>query len=590
MPKWYIADLAGEPLAAGYIKTWSSLNHAVAKFAYQDANGSTPWPATIIFDANGSEGPFYWEVNPDDPTDKYFLQVYDVNNVLQWTIDNYGPVPDVGGGTTTTDGLENLVINNVMINNFNTSANPITSTSFKIAPGVHDGLADTSSLMGPDIWFIKNNTAATDVLEFVNFTLGADDLSPDVTPQQFLRYTCGNSPVGETYKYVQFPITKNVQNLSGMVVSYSVWARATSGATGIQIIPVQFFGDGGTPSTTVVTPAQSKTLTSGWAKYTGSFTMPDVTGKALGTCRNDGVFLRFAFPLGLATVIEFTKLSFYVGANVATTDFQNNDMILSVTNSPRTGDYRTSLNDFYYFGWVPANNGSIGNTGSSATTRADIATFPLFNLIYRNVLDFWAPVSGGRTGNAVDDFASGKRLTLTKALGRILSGQTLTASTITATGAGGAPNYNLTVSSTSAFLAGDPVQLTGITGLSNLAINTVYFLIINSATTLRLTTNIEDAEGTANPIDLGTAGDCTIQHALGASTGASRQTLVANNVPIFSADFPTTAALNGVGVAIQGVGGAGVTNLTITPNDPGGPGASFTVVNPQIMINVYIKL
>ncbi|MCF1193149.1 hypothetical protein LRR18_16290, partial [Mangrovimonas sp. AS39] len=73
-------------------------------------------------------------------------------------------------------------------------------------------------------------------------------------------------------------------------------------------------------------------------------------------------------------------------------------------------------------GWVAMNDGSIGNVGSGATTRANQDTFQLYKTIWDGVLDAWAPVSTGRGASAIADFVAGKTLTLPRSLGRALAG------------------------------------------------------------------------------------------------------------------------------------------------------------------------
>ncbi len=68
------------------------------------------------------------------------------------------------------------------------------------------------------------------------------------------------------------------------------------------------------------------------------------------------------------------------------------------------------------------NDGSIGNVGSGATTRANQDTFQLYKTIWDGVIDAWAPVSTGRGASAIADFIANKKLTLPLSLGRALAG------------------------------------------------------------------------------------------------------------------------------------------------------------------------
>lgn len=86
-----------------------------------------------------------------------------------------------------------------------------------------------------------------------------------------------------------------------------------------------------------------------------------------------------------------------------------------------TGDVKATFKTVADPGWVMMNDGSIGNAGSGATTRANADTQALFTLLWNNVNNTWAPVSGGRGTSAAADFAAGKTLTLPKALGRAIA-------------------------------------------------------------------------------------------------------------------------------------------------------------------------
>lgn len=85
-----------------------------------------------------------------------------------------------------------------------------------------------------------------------------------------------------------------------------------------------------------------------------------------------------------------------------------------------TGDVKMTMKSTADVGWIMANDGSIGNASSSATTRANADTEALFTLLWNNITDANAPVSSGRGASAAADFAANKRLTLPKMLGRAI--------------------------------------------------------------------------------------------------------------------------------------------------------------------------
>jgi len=133
-------------------------------------------------------------------------------------------------------------------------------------------------------------------------------------------------------------------------------------------------------------------------------------------------------PLNLTFDINFTLPSIYLTeeTNIPTNYMQTYDQIDAIISSPRTGDLRTSLNSFAPFGWVAANDGTIGTKASNATSRANADTWPLYNLIWNAVSNTYAPLQNSagtpiaRGGSAYADFTANNRLSLTKALGRSL--------------------------------------------------------------------------------------------------------------------------------------------------------------------------
>lgn len=446
VPKWYLADLTGKPLGAGFLYTYDSLNPTQFKNVYQDPGGVNAWPNPILFDENGTQGPFYWKTDSSNPTDTYNLEVYDLNGNLVWQLDGYTP-PGSGGGGTVTEAydIQNLIINSQMWRNPGYSA--ISGAAFiKLAPGAHAGLAQTPSNAGPDICFIKNNTAATDTLTFKKFTLGSTALTSDVTPVDYLNYACTNTPAGETYKFVQFPITRNVQNLTNQNVTVTIWARCNSGNTTLTLQWWQFFGDGAgatsSPYGTVGLIIQAITLTASWKKYQITTTVPNVAGSTLGPCGNDALFLQVAYPLGVATNIDFCKPCVFLGNISPTLDYQTYDMIDGIVNAKRTGfiDYGYDL--VAPPGYLLMDDGTIGSAASGATSNsglgASINTFPLYNWLWTNVSNpssnAWCPVTGGLGASAIADFTANKPMALQKALGRALAsagaGSGLTARTL----------------------------------------------------------------------------------------------------------------------------------------------------------------
>lgn len=452
-PIWYIADNAGKPLGGGYLATYSSLNPQAIKFVFEDNQGAEPWSYVtipnapgnlqgILFDANGQQGPFYFQVNSANANDTYFLSAFDSAGNLVWTVENFSPTTGSGGGGgTTVVGARNLLINNVFWRNSPDTSLPSNVTFYKLAPGAHAGLSNNVTnaaglYTGPDICFVKNNTAALDQLKFLPFTFGSSALVSgpvsDETPPLYLNYVCGNNPVGETVKCVQFPVTKGVSNLSGLQVGISIWARCNSGNTSLALNWLQYYGSGAGATVPTTTNIDTFTLTTSWAQYTVTTTVPSVSGNHLGSggaCGNDGLFLQVAYPLDAATNIDFIKPALYFGSVIPNAEYQVNDQIDSIITSARTGQIKQGYDTVADFGWLLMDDKTIGSAASGATSNGGLGasanSFPLYCLLWNNVsqpsTNTLCPVTGGLGASAVDDFLANKPLALQAILGRALA-------------------------------------------------------------------------------------------------------------------------------------------------------------------------
>lgn len=435
IPKWVLINNQGTVAGGAKLYTYRSLNKIQQKIVYQDAGGTIPWTNPILFDLNGVQGPFYWTVDSADLSDTYYLEAYDSDDNLLWTIDDYFPPGDGGGGNVTTYvPLTNYIANNQFIDHIDDTANPVGVTNLLIAPGNHKGftpalinpVVGTYGVVGPDIRFVKNNTAATDQITFPLFPLSSAPLTGDVTPVDYVRYECTNSPTGETYKSFQFPITQKIKNLSNQDMTFKIWARVTTTPVTLTVYVRQYFGSGTAASAEVRSSAGTITLTTTWTSFNISVVIPDVAGKSIGTpgqqTDDDALYIQLEMPLGAPCDVLFTKPALYLGTIDPSENFENYDQINSINSTPRTGDIKTSLISSAPNGWVAMNDGSIGIGSSGATNRANQDTFQLYKTIWDGVLDAWAPVSTGRGATAVADFIAAKTLTLPRSLGRALAG------------------------------------------------------------------------------------------------------------------------------------------------------------------------
>ena len=620
-PKWYLVNLTGLPLGGGYLATFRSLVKTQQKLVYEDGAGNFPWPYVVIpnvgsqgilIDENGTQGPFYFEFDSANADETYYLEVYDSNGNLQWTIDDFFP-PSGGGGGEVTEviSIPQLITNNVCSNNIGATANPIASTFLTLAPGSHSGFALTAANAGPDICFIKSNTSATDQIKFLPFTLGANPLTGDASPTQYIQYNCTNTPAGETFKYFQFPITQNVQNLSNNTISLTLWAQGISGTQTIDVQLMQFFGDGAGATSPVTTVLQTLSLTNSWSQYQITAAVPSVSGVTIGGCHNDALFLQLEMPLDASCSINFYKPSLYLGNMAPTAQYITNDMNDGVLNSPRTSDVKISFDydgsNYVPGGWIFMNDGTIGNPSSNATSRANFDTFPLFNKLWNQISNTYcqlvtsAGILANRGATSIADFTANNALFIPKGLGRVFAGSD--PSGVSFSKVFTASSSTLTVNDTSSFYTGTPCTVANTGGAlpMPLVTATTYYIIVLSGTTLQLATTLANAEAGTN-ITLTTAGTGTNSmtvtlpsYALGQYIGEFMHApiigeMATHNHPgstVASTDHSPafTPTLYTQGTDVQS--GGPTVPLTIASQ---GGGNIFNITQPTIFANYLIKL
>ncbi len=612
-PHWVVIDNFSKLPPGAVIYTYNMLSLKYQP-AYVDAAGTIPYPQPIPEwgSGNGTFPPIYWLT--ESP---YYIQVWtgarEANgSVMLWDFSGFlgGGAGGGGGNIVTNNSVENLVINGTFFRPLGVIGNPgtplTTSTLMILAPSnnaqyVNNAL-NPNGYTGPDIAFAKSNTSATDSISFNQFIpSGANTLLTDVTPPYYVNYNCTRAG-SETYKFFQFPISNGIVNLSNQTVAVRLWANLEGGNPGITLVIRQFYGDGTNSPSPDLTTIISPNFVSGWTLYTFTVDLPNANG-TIGNCGNDGTFLQIKMPLSVTTNFSFIKPGVFLSAisgdaeNIMV-DYHTNDYIDSIVSTPRTGDIRTSINSFYPYGWVLMNDGTIGDASSNATARANIDTFPLFDLIW-NAFQANQPLapmytSGGAPAaygaSSIADFSANNQLALTRNTGRVMAGSVPIAISQAFTNVGNV----LTVASTASFITGSPVLVSGGSLPSPLVANINYYVIILSNTTMSLATSYANAlSNTA--ISLTTNGSGTVtafpQHILGSFVGEEQHlqlsSEVAQHIHPFTLPFSTQSASRGGG------GADTVTNLnpfnsnTAVNSNGGHP---FNITQPTVYLNIFVKL
>ncbi len=631
---YFVDKTTGAPLSGGIVTLYQDNSRTTLKnWYYQSGTPGNytyiplPNPATLsdvgtIEDGNGNDTiPFFYPYSELDNTTKqpYYITVDNSAGQRQFTRQNFPFNPGTQTGNVNATN-NNLIANNEFWRNIG-SLNATTldnSLTFNggtlyyatIAPSQHDGFTDMS-----DIQFFKNANGSVDTLTFEKFVTNFPNqiIPDDVTPEFYLNINCSGTGA-ETLKYVQIPIQLHVDALSGVTnCSATIAAMAETGNPTITIDLLQFLGTGVTSP--AVSTLETIILSNSWAKYTVTFTMPSAQGAALGGGGDDALYLQIGLPVATVFDINIAKPGVFLALEPPTNDFQTYDEINSIISSPRTGDIRTSLNTFYPYGWVAMSGGTIGNATSNGTARANIDTWPLFELLWNafhsytsgstNLLAQMVTSAGSNVaygGSAIADFNANNAITLTKTMGQVILGTvpvsallTTYKTTFTASSSTG---LLLTTANAVNYFNGMPffVSNTGGALPTGLTANTIYYVAnFNGSTTFKVATSFANAmAGTV--IAFTNAGSGT-QTATAAYAGSYEgeyahaqliAEIAAHTHPGSVMPFQAFNAGGGATAVVETPGGvSGNYPLSIASQ---GSGTPFNVTQPGVFYNIFMKL
>lgn len=202
---------------------------------------------------------------------------------------------NLGGGVPPFTAGKNKIING----DFFVNQRGFTTTS-------------TSNTYGFDRWFI-GFSGGTVTYSAQTFTLGSAPVA-GYEGTNFARVVTASQSAAGDFAYLQQRM-ENVRTFAGQTVTVSFWAKAATGTPSVGVVLEQQFGTGG--SGTVVTSGGTAAITTSWARYFKTISVPSLSGKTIGTGT-------VALNLGLMTSVGTTiSAAGYpaVGIQNATIDF-----------------------------------------------------------------------------------------------------------------------------------------------------------------------------------------------------------------------------------------------------------------------------
>jgi hypothetical protein len=213
-----------------------------------------------------------------------------------------------------------------------------------------------------DRWLVvTNHTGGTVTYSRQTFT-GTD--LPVAGAQYYLR-AVGAAPTGQSF-YTFDQKIENVQTFAGQTITLSFYAKADA-ARNVTPAFYQNFGGGG--SGQVSTTGTAIALTTSWARYSQTFTIPSITGKTIGT--SSFLQLQFTLPNNVASsTFDFYGVQAEYGAKA--TPFQ--------TASGGSIQGELAMCRYYYSKFDATTNS--GNDGAFNTGVVYSSTIPIISLTF----------------------------------------------------------------------------------------------------------------------------------------------------------------------------------------------------------------
>jgi hypothetical protein len=209
-------------------------------------------------------------------------------------------------------------------------------------------------------------------------TYSAQTFTPGSAPvagyegKNYARIVTSGQSAASDYALFQERI-EGVRTLAGQTATVSFWAKASSGTPKIGTTFLQLFGTGGSPSSAVVVNGQSATISTSWARYSFTFSVPSISGKTIGTAGDDSV----QFEIFVSAGADFATRSGTVGIQNNTFEIwgvQVEAGSVATAFQTATGTIQGELaacQRYYFRNTVPTAT-DIGYALGRSTTQADI--------------------------------------------------------------------------------------------------------------------------------------------------------------------------------------------------------------------------
>lgn len=321
--QYYVDKTTGAPLSGGKVFFYSDTNRSDLKKIYTLSGVAPnysyvelPNPTTLsgvgtFQDEDGNNViPYYYPYDADGNVELYFLDVYDSNDVPQFTREAW---PNFISNSSTGDlsNDNNFIPNGQFLAHINIPADPtLDLVSGEVRSAV------TQVAQGGWTFERPNDSTANDNIQFFRYPEYVEN--PTASPRYAIQLECLLANPGDSFKDLRIKfsdVNKFASDTQLYTLSFS-GITFNSGNFQIPISIIKNYGSGG--STTTVTSIGTATITGAQTTFNLSFSFGSNSGKTIGTQNDDYVQLALSFPTNIGFGCQLTDFLLMSGELVVT--------------------------------------------------------------------------------------------------------------------------------------------------------------------------------------------------------------------------------------------------------------------------------
>ena len=210
-------------------------------------------------------------------------------NGSAWVTPVAGDISGVTAGTALTGGgtSGDVTLNYDLANygnaKFVAGRNKFINGDFSINQRAFSSTGTTGTY-GFDRWLMEfaNGTCTYSAQTFTTGTAPVTGYEG----KNFARIVTASQSTASSFCALEQKI-ESARTFAGQTVTFSFWAKASTGTPNVGVSIEQAFGTGGSPSNSVITSPAVQAITSSWARYSFTISVPSISGKTFGTNNDD---------------------------------------------------------------------------------------------------------------------------------------------------------------------------------------------------------------------------------------------------------------------------------------------------------------